>query len=170
MQETQNFWIDLRVGLQMPISMSFRRKRLYMESSLLASTATGRKREIAELIHGRKFAQQLQVLLHKSPETDDIDSSGMTSAQILFRRLILFVWMATGSLKILARVVRLLYKKDRRGCYKRRTSETCTKETSTWIDDVHARKKYGQKSILNSPHPRSRPDLSSRVIVITGIL
>ncbi|CAA2968893.1 probable WRKY transcription factor 70 [Olea europaea subsp. europaea] len=47
-------------------------------------------------------------------------------------------------------------RKDRRGCYKRRrTSETRIKETSSWIDDGHAWRKYGQKPILNSPHPRS---------------
>ncbi|KAL6987997.1 hypothetical protein U1Q18_013744 [Sarracenia purpurea var. burkii] len=46
--------------------------------------------------------------------------------------------------------------KDRRGCYKRRkTPQTSTRITPTLIDDGHAWRKYGQKIILNSKHPRS---------------
>ncbi|XP_017215655.1 WRKY DNA-binding transcription factor 70 [Daucus carota subsp. sativus] len=45
--------------------------------------------------------------------------------------------------------------KDRRGCFKRRrTSEAETKVSSTPVDDGHAWRKYGQKSILNAKYPR----------------
>ncbi|XWS09514.1 hypothetical protein CRYUN_Cryun40dG0091100 [Craigia yunnanensis] len=46
--------------------------------------------------------------------------------------------------------------KDRRGCYKRRKcAESWTEDTPTLIDDGHAWRKYGQKVILNSNHPRN---------------
>ncbi|XP_022887137.1 probable WRKY transcription factor 53 [Olea europaea var. sylvestris] len=154
---------------------------VHMESSLLASTATGRKRVIAELTRGRKFAQQLQALLRKSPETDVIDGCGMTSAQILVNKILdsynrSLPNISTGESDVVSEVLgvdslcldghqksedsdescKTSVRKDRRGCYKRRrTSETCIKETSSWIDDGHAWRKYGQKSILNSPHPRN---------------
>ncbi|KAL3839939.1 hypothetical protein ACJIZ3_024530 [Penstemon smallii] len=45
---------------------------------------------------------------------------------------------------------------ERRGCHKRRrNSETETKETITLFEDGHAWRKYGQKLILNSKHPRN---------------
>jgi hypothetical protein len=46
--------------------------------------------------------------------------------------------------------------KERRGSYKRRKSiQTLTKITPNLIDDGHAWRKYGQKSILNAKHPRN---------------
>jgi hypothetical protein len=46
--------------------------------------------------------------------------------------------------------------KDRRGCYKRRkTSHTTTKLAVTLTDDGFAWRKYGQKSIHNTKHPRN---------------
>ncbi|KAF8007541.1 hypothetical protein BT93_K1529 [Corymbia citriodora subsp. variegata] len=47
-------------------------------------------------------------------------------------------------------------RKDGRGRYKRRRgSETWSKISTTLVDDGHAWRKYGQKSILNSDFPRS---------------
>ncbi|PRQ42688.1 putative transcription factor WRKY family [Rosa chinensis] len=46
--------------------------------------------------------------------------------------------------------------KDRRGSYKRRkTSHSWTKDTLDLVDDGHAWRKYGQKMILNTRHPRN---------------
>ncbi|XP_050383541.1 probable WRKY transcription factor 70 [Argentina anserina] len=45
---------------------------------------------------------------------------------------------------------------DRRGSYKRRkTSHSWTKDTLDLVDDGHAWRKYGQKMILGSGHPRN---------------
>ncbi|CAI9779174.1 unnamed protein product [Fraxinus pennsylvanica] len=152
-----------------------------MESSLVASTVPGRKRMIGELIRGRKFAQQLQLLLRKSPEAEVIEDSEMTSAQILVNKILdsynqSLSNISSGGSDEVSEIqavdslcsdghrksedsdesFKTSVRKDRRGCYKRRrTSETCIRETSTWIDDGHAWRKYGQKPILNSPHPRN---------------
>ncbi|PWA58192.1 WRKY11 [Artemisia annua] len=46
--------------------------------------------------------------------------------------------------------------KTKRGCYKRRrNASTCTKVTSTLIDDGYAWRKYGQKAILAAKHQRN---------------
>ncbi|XP_004302592.1 PREDICTED: probable WRKY transcription factor 70 [Fragaria vesca subsp. vesca] len=46
--------------------------------------------------------------------------------------------------------------KDRRGSYKRRkTLHSWTKDTLDLVDDGHAWRKYGQKTILNTTHPRN---------------
>uniref|UniRef100_A0A7N0U3B3 WRKY domain-containing protein n=1 Tax=Kalanchoe fedtschenkoi TaxID=63787 RepID=A0A7N0U3B3_KALFE len=47
-------------------------------------------------------------------------------------------------------------RKGRRGCYKRRKgSQSWTKLVPALVDDGQAWRKYGQKTILNSPFPRS---------------
>ncbi|KAL2509794.1 putative WRKY transcription factor 53 [Forsythia ovata] len=152
-----------------------------MESSKLASTATGRRRVIGELILGRKSAQQLEDLLRKSPGTDDIDGSEMTSARVLVNKILdsynqILSNISSGESDVVSEVpavdspfldgrrksedsgesCKTSVRKDRRGCYKRRrTSETRIRETSTLIDDGHAWRKYGQKPILHATHPRS---------------
>ncbi|OMO90011.1 DNA-binding WRKY [Corchorus olitorius] len=45
--------------------------------------------------------------------------------------------------------------KDKRGCYKRKRSAQTWVAVSSTTDDGHAWRKYGQKEILNSKHPRS---------------
>ncbi|GKU91242.1 hypothetical protein SLEP1_g5142 [Rubroshorea leprosula] len=45
--------------------------------------------------------------------------------------------------------------KDRRGCYKRKRNAQTWTVVSPTTEDGHAWRKYGQKAILNSKHPRS---------------
>ncbi|KAL4280511.1 hypothetical protein GQ457_03G028910 [Hibiscus cannabinus] len=44
--------------------------------------------------------------------------------------------------------------KEKRGCYKRRKAEQTRTVASATVEDGHAWRKYGQKQILNSEHPR----------------
>lgn len=39
-------------------------------------------------------------------------------------------------------------------CTCRKTSNSWTKDTTDFVDDGHAWRKYGQKEILNASHPR----------------
>ncbi|KAG4143420.1 hypothetical protein ERO13_D06G186900v2 [Gossypium hirsutum] len=47
------------------------------------------------------------------------------------------------------------FAKDKRGCYKRKRFAQTSTVVSDKIEDGHAWRKYGQKNILNSKHPRS---------------
>lgn len=131
-----------------------------------------RAREV--LSDGREFADQLRIMLN-SPRFGDVDhtlSAGDLVTKILdsFEKSLLIlqrpsslsdevsqVPVNSGGLKSeeLDSGHSPKMVKDRRGCFKRRrTSEADTKVSSTPVEDGHAWRKYGQKSILNAKHPR----------------
>lgn len=126
------------------------------------------------LNNGREFADQLRIML-SSQRFGDVDhtmSAGDLVTKILdsFEKSLLILQLPSslsqevsqvpvnsGGLKSeeldSGRSPKMV--KGRRGCFKRRrTSEADTKVSSTPVEDGHAWRKYGQKSILNSKYPR----------------
>ncbi|KAK3017760.1 hypothetical protein RJ639_005076 [Escallonia herrerae] len=138
-----------------------------------------RKRAIRELIRGRAFTNQLQVMLSGPLPADGSVSAGDLVMKImgsLSNTISILDSSESDEVSQIPASSRLLDSpsqdgrksedsgqssktsayKDRRGCYKRRkTSHTSIKLTPNLIDDGHAWRKYGQKVILNAKHPRN---------------
>ncbi|KAL9421852.1 hypothetical protein AB3S75_034178 [Citrus x aurantiifolia] len=153
----------------------------------LCSEKTSREKMAKELVKGKKFAHQLQVLLQKPFEED-----GLVSAEDLVVKILRSF---TQTLSVVGTTVTTSCDDDhekyqqqqanscnvnsddyrrrsedsgeskkrpaakdsvsKRGCYKRKkNSQTWTVVSST-SNDGHAWRKYGQKEILNTKHPRS---------------
>ncbi|GMJ11832.1 hypothetical protein HRI_004852400 [Hibiscus trionum] len=128
------------------------------------------KRAIKELVEGQEYANQLQILFHNSgQETAHLSSpekeallhkilrsfdqtlavlSSVESAQVSHSHTASNQDSSADSRK---RPV----SKDKRGCYKRKRTEQAWTVVSATMEDGHAWRKYGQKGILNSKHPRS---------------
>lgn len=126
------------------------------------------------LNNGREFADQLRVML-SSQRFGDVDhamSAGDLVTKILdsFEKSLLILQLPSSLSDEVSQVPvnsggikseeldsghspKMV--KDRRGCFKRRrTSEAETRVSSTPVEDGHAWRKYGQKSILNAKYPR----------------
>ncbi|KAK4835069.1 hypothetical protein QYF36_004824 [Acer negundo] len=144
--------------------------------------AVNRKNKaIEELVQGKEFAGQLQVLLLQKPFGGDGSSAAAEelAGKILrtFTETLSVLGGGGETTSSAGEVVeeegdslvsgggrseesgeskkRLMGPKGRRGCYKRKkNSETWRRMTST-IEDGHAWRKYGQKDILNTKYPRS---------------
>ncbi|XP_038905581.1 WRKY DNA-binding transcription factor 70-like [Benincasa hispida] len=128
-----------------------------------------------ELLRGHELAQQLQAYLRRS------SNSGGTASQDLVSRILTSF---SKTLSILNRCdsddmngsivdspeehasrkseesgdscKSSTPNTDRRGCYKRRKScQSWARESSSLVDDGHAWRKYGQKTILNAKYPRN---------------
>ncbi|KAL8122533.1 WRKY DNA-binding transcription factor 70-like [Apium graveolens] len=138
------------------------------------NVAGDQKRATEVLNNGREFADQLRIML-SSQRFGDVDhtlSAGDLVTKILdsFEKSLLILQLPCSLSDEVSQVPvnsgrirseeldsgqRAKIVKDRRGCFKRRrTSEAETKVSSTPVDDGHAWRKYGQKSILNAKHPR----------------
>ncbi|KAE8709786.1 Detected protein of confused Function [Hibiscus syriacus] len=131
----------------------------------MGSVWSNKKRVIEELVNGKDCATQLQILLHNSSE-----KSGRLSAQELVHQIFTSfdhsISLLTGAESVeVAQNQAISYydspccKKrpvstEKRGCYKRRKAEQTRTVVSATVEDDHAWRKYGQKHILNSEHPR----------------
>ncbi|XP_022746382.1 probable WRKY transcription factor 70 [Durio zibethinus] len=139
--------------------------------------SSNKTRVIQQLIHGQECATQLQILFHKS-----FEEGARLSAQELVQKILrsfnetLSVLSCCDSAEISQNQAtsnddspccddrrsedssesrKRPASKDRRGCYKRKRSALTWTLVSTTMEDGHAWRKYGQKEILNSKHPRS---------------
>lgn len=180
-----------------------------MGSSSLENVASGRRKLIEQLVHGREIANQLQTLLSGSVGDDGsvVDSAEDMVSKIMesFTNTLFMLKQndsedpeyeavvsqipvkeaaaeeetaaatptanssrvqnnspcldgrkSEDSGESCRSVSTAMTQKDRRGCYKRRkTAYTWHTETPALIDDGHAWRKYGQKMILKSKHPRN---------------
>nr|WAJ60196.1 WRKY family protein 4 [Heracleum moellendorffii] len=141
----------------------------------LPENVTGDQMRAREVLSdGREFADQLRVML-SSQRFGDVDhtlSAGDLVSKILdsFEKSLLILQLPSSLADEVSQVPvnsgglkseeldsgpspKMV--KDRRGCFRRRrTSEADTKVSSTPVEDGHAWRKYGQKSILNAKHPR----------------
>ncbi|XVF81928.1 hypothetical protein PTKIN_Ptkin16aG0002000 [Pterospermum kingtungense] len=138
------------------------------------------QRVIQELIHGQECATQLQILFHKSSEEGGLLSAGELLQQIL-RSFNETIFVLSGSAADMVSQNQAasnsdspccddprsedssesrkrsspVASNDKRGCYKRKRGAQTWTVTSSTMEDGHAWRKYGQKDILNSKHPRS---------------
>lgn len=144
-----------------------------MESPWPENLSSYRRTAIQELAQGRDFTNQLQTLLTTPMIPNDLESAEDLLMKILrsFSETISILSSTevsdfpakrsacpdcqksedSGGESSKSSTI-----KDRRGSYKRRkNSDSFTKVTSTLIDDGYAWRKYGQKTILNTVHPRN---------------
>ncbi|XP_057778452.1 WRKY DNA-binding transcription factor 70 isoform X2 [Salvia miltiorrhiza] len=128
-----------------------------------------KKKAMVELVKGKEIAVQLQTLLHK-PVSDRGPVSPKQLAVLIYRSFSDTlselsscttppdsdqIPAAEGSSACSAESPKKKRGvKDRRGCYKRRTSDSWVTRSPT-IEDNYAWRKYGQKTIMNSEYPRS---------------
>ncbi|KAL1321946.1 hypothetical protein HN51_066845 [Arachis hypogaea] len=135
----------------------------------------GRRKAIEELEKGREFANKLRVVINGG-------DGGVDGEQLVEKVLMSFTNSLlilnknpssnncdevcdvpsscginpTKSEDSLESNCKSSVHKERRGCYKRRrTSQVLEKESEAPIDDGHQWRKYGQKVILNTKHPRN---------------
>ncbi|PIN21369.1 hypothetical protein CDL12_05914 [Handroanthus impetiginosus] len=143
-----------------------------------SSVPVDRERVIRELTRGRKIADELRLRLRETGVDGTAAAKVLPSQELVGKIMDSF----TQSISILSgggdsdevsqvpavtnspgrksedsgESCKTPAPKDRRGCYKRRrTSETSIKDTPTLFEDGHAWRKYGQKVILNTKHPRN---------------
>ncbi|KAK8691824.1 hypothetical protein V6N13_075319 [Hibiscus sabdariffa] len=123
------------------------------------------KRVVEELVNGKDCATQLQILFHNSSE-----NGGPLSAQELVHKILtsfdhsISLLTRAESVEVSQNQAASDYDspcckkrpvtKEKRGCYKRRKAEQTRTVASATVEDGHAWRKYGQKQILNSEHPR----------------
>ncbi|XP_073298435.1 WRKY DNA-binding transcription factor 70-like isoform X2 [Primulina huaijiensis] len=129
------------------------------------------KRLMEELLAGKNSAIQLQTLLH-NPDKDEGSVSREELAMKILRSFINGISIASSCTAVLPAQISAVdcvggsgsgsacsgegkkkVVKDKRGCYKRKTSDSWIKVSPT-VEDGGAWRKYGQKHILNSNHPR----------------
>ncbi|CAK9323423.1 unnamed protein product [Citrullus colocynthis] len=142
-----------------------------MDCSWPDTTPSDRRKAADELLRGRELAQQLRAYLQRT------SNSGGTASQDLLSRILtsfsktLSILNRCDSDDINGSIVdspedRASRKSqesgdsckssDRRGCYKRRKScQSWARESCSLVDDGHAWRKYGQKTILNAKYPRN---------------
>ncbi|KAK8643208.1 hypothetical protein V6N13_012514 [Hibiscus sabdariffa] len=123
--------------------------------------SSNKKRVIEELVNGKHCATQLQILFNNSSEM-----SRRLSAQELVQKIFtsfhhsLSLLTGVESAEVSRNQATDSRKKrpaskEKRGCYKRSKAEQTWAVVSATVEDGHAWRKYGQKQILNSKHPRS---------------
>lgn len=109
-----------------------------------------------ELVEGHKCASKLQLLLHNSSDDDAPTHHDLVLKILTSFSHSLSVLVASSSSSSNSTQKRP-HLKDKRGCYKRKRSVptwTVASPTPT-PNDAYSWRKYGQKEILNSKHPRS---------------
>ncbi|KAE8682254.1 hypothetical protein F3Y22_tig00111273pilonHSYRG00357 [Hibiscus syriacus] len=87
-------------------------------------------------VNGKHCATRLQILFNNNP-----------SEKSVFRN-------QANDDSTESRKKKRLASKEKRGCYKRRKAGQTWTVVSSTVEDGHAWRKYGQKQILNSKHPR----------------
>ncbi|XVE90962.1 hypothetical protein DITRI_Ditri20bG0117800 [Diplodiscus trichospermus] len=137
--------------------------------------SSNKKRVMQELVQGQEFATQLQILFSKPSE-----QGGRLVAKELVQKILrsfdetLSVLTSVESVEVSQATStddspccvdrrsedsgesrKRPASKDKRGCYKRKRSVQSWTVVSATTEDSHAWRKYGQKEILNSKHPRS---------------
>ncbi|XP_042514381.1 uncharacterized protein LOC122089031 [Macadamia integrifolia] len=132
-----------------------REKEALMESALAGNLASVREKVIGELVQGREFAAQLQLVLH------DLTGSGHDSAtakdlvtkvlRSFTEALTILSYTESGQVPVSSSS---RDQQPRKQSKKRNMQETWTRITSMPIEDGYAWRKYGQKEILNAKHLR----------------
>ncbi|CAI9782327.1 unnamed protein product [Fraxinus pennsylvanica] len=129
--------------------------------------STGRKRVIDELTRGRELIDHLRVMLDggvlKLPLAEGLvdkilntfNASLLILSPTVSNEVSQVPTVNCDGRKSADESCKTSEPKDQRGRYKRRTSESWTKDTPILFEDGHAWRKYGQKVILNAKHPRS---------------
>ncbi|KAK8531703.1 hypothetical protein V6N13_131063 [Hibiscus sabdariffa] len=130
------------------------------------------KRAIEELVAGQEYANQLQILVCNPSSFQETGHLSSPKKEELVQKILrsfdqtLAVLTSVESAEVSQSKTasnedssigsrRRPASKEKRGCYKRkRTAQACTVVSAT-MEDGHAWRKYGQKEILNSEHPRS---------------
>ncbi|XP_055808803.1 WRKY DNA-binding transcription factor 70-like [Solanum dulcamara] len=121
------------------------------------SSVVDMKRLIEELNCGKKFTNELRELIKKHKNVmlaEDLVGKIMTS----FSKTLSILHQVSPCQKYSIGTFNTSSLKDvnQERCNKRRKiSATTIKEASSLVDDGHVWRKYGQKEILNSPHPRN---------------
>nr|UXG57924.1 WRKY70a [Nelumbo nucifera] len=150
-----------------------------VESPWPENSPINRRKAINELVRGREFTTQLQIILR-----NPLGGHGSVSAEDLLPKILTSFTEAIAALNTTVESGEVSQNpasthvsspscgdratedsgeskkstvlKDRRGSYKRRKLlQTWTKLSATPIDDGRAWRKYGQKVILNSKYPRN---------------
>ncbi|XP_022941686.1 probable WRKY transcription factor 70 [Cucurbita moschata] len=140
-----------------------------MDCSWVESTPFDRKKVADQLLRGHEFARQLQAHLRSGSSCGGTVSDDLV-AKILssFSKTISVLNRSSDADDINGSIVdnsppeesedscRSSTPNDRRGCYKRRrNSHSWARDSSSLVDDGHAWRKYGQKSIQNAKFPRN---------------
>ncbi|KAA0044234.1 hypothetical protein IC582_009702 [Cucumis melo] len=144
-----------------------------MDCSWPDTSPFDRRKAADELLRGRELAQQLRAYLQRSstPASQDLLTRILSS----FSKTLSILNHRCDSDDINGSIVdspedhgsrkseesgdsckSSTPNNDRRGCYKRRKScQSWARETCSLVDDGHAWRKYGQKTILNAKYPRN---------------
>ncbi|KAL4368553.1 hypothetical protein GQ457_05G023910 [Hibiscus cannabinus] len=135
-------------------------------SPWLETPRSNKERVVQQLMHGRQSATQLQILFHNHKHPSE--ESGASSAEELVRNILTSFDHALSALSCIDQDQttcnddspwcenrKRLGSKAKRGCYKRKRGAQIWTIVSATMEDGHAWRKYGQKKILNSKHPRS---------------
>ncbi|GMI72464.1 WRKY DNA-binding protein 70, ARABIDOPSIS THALIANA WRKY DNA-BINDING PROTEIN 70 [Hibiscus trionum] len=128
--------------------------------------SSNKRRVIQELVEGKKCAAELQIIV------DQEHSQQGSSAEELVQKILTSFDQTISMLTFDHEVSQnqddcrsqessegskgpAAVSKERRGCYKRKRGAETWTVLSDNMEDCHAWRKYGQKNILNSKHPRS---------------
>ncbi|XP_012462843.1 WRKY DNA-binding transcription factor 70 [Gossypium raimondii] len=139
-----------------------------------------KKKVIKQLVEGQDYANQLQILLHNnnynpSQQQKTEHHLSSTKDQLVDKILSSFnqtlteltsVNVSSSHNQTASNDDQLVKSEDcsesrrprpkgKRGCYKRKRAEQARTVVSDTTQDGHGWRKYGQKDILNSKHPRS---------------
>ncbi|KAK8519694.1 hypothetical protein V6N12_030058 [Hibiscus sabdariffa] len=134
---------------------------------------SNKERVIEQLMHGQESATQLQILFHNHKHPSE--ESGASSAEELLQNILTTFNHTLSALSCIEaaevsqdqttcnddspwcedRSRQRLGSKAKRGCYKRKRGAQTWTIVSATMEDGHSWRKYGQKKILNSKHPRA---------------
>ncbi|KAK8542320.1 hypothetical protein V6N13_137104 [Hibiscus sabdariffa] len=130
------------------------------------------KRAIEELVAGQEYANQLQILFCNPSSFQETGRLSSPKIEELIHKILrsfdqtLAVLSSVESAEVSQSQTasnedssiggrRRPASKEKRGCYKRKRTAQAWTVVSATMEDGHAWRKYGQKEILNSEHPRS---------------
>ncbi|KAK8495543.1 hypothetical protein V6N13_016529 [Hibiscus sabdariffa] len=112
--------------------------------------SSNKTRVIRELVQGQKCAAELQMIVDQ-----EHSQQGSSPEELVQKILTCFDQTISMMQDACNTPAPAAVSKDRRGCYKRKRGAETWTIVSDKMEDDHAWRKYGQKTILNSEHPRS---------------
>ncbi|KAE8733409.1 hypothetical protein F3Y22_tig00001293pilonHSYRG00003 [Hibiscus syriacus] len=135
----------------------------------MGSVSARPERAIEELVEGQEYANQLQILFRNpssSQGTAHLSSALIDKILRSFDQALAVLSSVESAEVSLSHTAsnedssinsssRPPATKGKRGCYKRKRSADAWTVVSATMEDGHAWRKYGQKEILSSKHPRS---------------
>ncbi|MFQ6666592.1 hypothetical protein Gotur_032892 [Gossypium turneri] len=140
--------------------------------------SNSKKRVIQQLVHGQECATQLQILFHNPSE----EGGRLSAEEVLVQNILTSFnhtlaaltcidssevsqnqttcnddspWCEDRRSEGCSESSKRPGSKEKRGCYKRKRDAEAWTVVSATMEDGQAWRKYGQKKILNSIHPRS---------------